>query len=86
MSELLDPRIDMLPAAQREIWPQLAPAPDLSFVLDGGTAIALHLGHRVSVDFDFFRSEPLEKHRIESVLSIHHQCKARSGRRKYAGI
>jgi hypothetical protein len=70
MSELLDPRIDILPAAQREIWPQLAPAPDLSFVLYGGTAIALHLGHRVSVDFDFFRSEPLEKHRIESCFQF----------------
>ncbi|MGM0425440.1 MAG: nucleotidyl transferase AbiEii/AbiGii toxin family protein [Thermodesulfobacteriota bacterium] len=26
------------------------------FVLYGGTAIALHLGHRSSVDFDFFSS------------------------------
>ncbi len=28
------------------------------FVLYGGTAIALHLGHRQSVDFDFFGSRP----------------------------
>ncbi len=61
-----DPRIDVLPLAQKEIWPQLAPAPDLSFVLYGGTAVALHLGHRVSVDFDFFKAEPLEKARIEA--------------------
>ncbi len=27
-----------------------------SFYLAGGTALALHLGHRDSVDFDFFRS------------------------------
>ncbi len=66
MSDVFDPRIDILPAAQKEIWPQLAPAPDLSFVLYGGTAVALHLGHRVSVDFDFFRAEPLEKTRIET--------------------
>jgi hypothetical protein len=33
--------------------------------LYGGTAVALHLGHRVSIDFDFFRAEPLEKARIE---------------------
>jgi hypothetical protein len=66
MPGLFDPKIDILPAAQREIWPQLAPAPDLSFVLYGGTAVALHLGHRVSIDFDFFKAEPLEKARIEA--------------------
>jgi hypothetical protein len=66
MPDLFDPRIEILPAAQKEIWPQLAPAPDLSFVLYGGTAVALHLGHRVSIDFDFFKAEPLEKARIEA--------------------
>jgi hypothetical protein len=66
MPDLFDPRIEILPQAQKEIWPQLAPAPDLSFVLYGGTAVALHLGHRVSIDFDFFKAEPLEKARIEA--------------------
>jgi hypothetical protein len=66
MPDSFDPRIDILPTAQKEIWPQLAPAPDLSFVLYGGTAIALQLGHRVSIDFDFFKAEPLEKARIET--------------------
>lgn len=66
MPEGFDPRIDLLPPPQREIWPQLGPAPDLSFVLYGGTAVALHLGHRVSVDFDFFSATPLEKAKIES--------------------
>jgi hypothetical protein len=50
MPDLFDPRIEILPQAQKEIWPQLAPAPDLSFVLYGGTAVALHLGHRVSIE------------------------------------
>jgi hypothetical protein len=54
MPDPFEPRIDILPPAQKEIWPQLAPAPGLSFVLYGGTAVALHLGHRVSIDFDFF--------------------------------
>jgi len=53
-----------LPAAQREIWEHLRPAPGLSLVLYGGTAIALHLGHRTSVDFDFFSSRPLDKPEI----------------------
>lgn len=66
MPDLFDPRIDILPLAQKEIWPQLAPAPDLSFVLYGGTAVALQLGHRVSIDFDFFKAEPLDKARIET--------------------
>src|SRR5882757_4770230 len=66
MPDPFEPRIEILPPAQREIWPQLAPAPDLSFVLYGGTAVALHLGHRVSIDFDFFKAEPLDKARIET--------------------
>lgn len=66
MPDRFDPRIEILPSAQKEIWPQLASAPKLSFVLYGGTAIALHLGHRVSVDFDFFKSERLEKGRVEA--------------------
>lgn len=66
MSEPFEPRIEILPPAQKEIWPQLASAPDLSFVLYGGTAVALHLGHRVSVDFDFFSAEPLYKADIEN--------------------
>jgi len=32
----------------------------LGFVLYGGTAIALRLGHRQSVDFDFFTDRPLD--------------------------
>jgi len=66
MSDPFDPRIEILPPAQKEIWLRLAPAPDLSFVLYGGTAVALHLGHRVSIDFDFFKAEPLDKARIET--------------------
>jgi Nucleotidyl transferase AbiEii toxin, Type IV TA system len=47
------PRLDVLPMAQRRLWPELAAVPE-GFVLYGGTALALHLGHRDSVDFDFF--------------------------------
>ena len=61
-----EPRTDILPAAQKELWPLLAPAARLSFVLYGGTAVALHFGHRVSVDFDFFRTAPLDKRELEA--------------------
>lgn len=70
MPETLEAKIDILPAAQRQIWPQLKPAPELAFVLYGGTAVALHLGHRRSLDFDFFRSEPLAKEEIEALIGF----------------
>ena len=66
MPERFEPKTNILPRAQQEIWPLLAAARSLSFVLYGGTAVVLHLGHRVSVDFDFFRTEPLRKHEIET--------------------
>ena len=59
MSTDLAPQLDSLPAAQQRLWPHLRPAAGLGFVLYGGTAVALRLGHRVSVDFDFFTERPL---------------------------
>jgi hypothetical protein len=53
--------MEILPPAQRLVWPDLAAAHRLGFVLYGGTAIALRLGHRSSVDFDFFTADPLKK-------------------------
>jgi hypothetical protein len=70
MPQRLEPKLGMLPPAQKEIWTHLAPAPQLNFVLYGGTAIALHLGHRESLDFDFFRSEPLDKDRIREAFGF----------------
>lgn len=66
MPQCLEPKLDILPAAQKEIWTGLAPAPHLNFVLYGGTAIALQLGHRESLDFDFFRSDTLDKDQIRA--------------------
>ena len=56
---MLEPILDILPQAQRELWPALVAIPD-SYVLYGGTALALRLGHRSSVDFDFFSSHALD--------------------------
>jgi hypothetical protein len=70
MPQRLEPKLGVLPAAQKEIWASLAPAPQLNFVLYGGTAIALHLGHRESLDFDFFRSEPLDKDQIRAAFGF----------------
>ena len=35
-----------------------------------GDCNRLHLGHRRSIDFDFFRSEPLDKERIRAELAF----------------
>ena len=70
MPQRLEPKLGVLPPAQKEIWTSLAPAPQLNFVLYGGTAIALHLGHRESLDFDFFRSEPLDKDQIRAAFGF----------------
>jgi Nucleotidyl transferase AbiEii toxin, Type IV TA system len=70
MPQRLDPKLSILPKPQREIWPDLAPARRLRFVLYGGTAVALHLGHRESLDFDFFQSEPLDKDRVRTEFSF----------------
>src|ERR1051326_8100492 len=51
-----EPHFHVLPPAQQELWPELAEVPK-HFVLYGGTALALRLGHRSSVDFDFFTSK-----------------------------
>ncbi|MDQ2866446.1 MAG: nucleotidyl transferase AbiEii/AbiGii toxin family protein [Candidatus Eremiobacteraeota bacterium] len=56
-----EPVLSILSEAQQKIWPLLADMPDLGFTLYGGTALALHLGHRSSVDFDFFSNRPLDK-------------------------
>ncbi len=56
---MFDPRLDILPAAQRRLWDELGGTPP-EFVLYGGTALALRLGHRKSLDFDFFSGRPLD--------------------------
>ena len=55
---MFNPCFEILPSAQKNLWPELAGVPP-HFVLYGGTALALRLGHRVSVDFDFFSSKTI---------------------------
>jgi hypothetical protein len=54
-------RREALGRSQRSLLPRLAPlARQHGFYLAGGTALALHLGHRRSVDFDWFREDPID--------------------------
>lgn len=62
------PKMEILPPAQQCLWPELAHAQKLGFVLYGGTAIALRLGHRPSVDFDFFTAKQLDRQAINATF------------------
>jgi hypothetical protein len=53
--------MQILPAAQQALWPLLKSVAPMGYVLYGDTAIALRLGHRASVDFDFFTDMPLHR-------------------------
>ena len=41
------------------------------YCLVGGTAIALHIGHRRSIDFDLFTNKTLKRKRIKNILEKH---------------
>ncbi len=56
---MFQPKLSVLPRAQRWLWPRLNEVPP-HFVLYGGTAIALRLGHRESVDYDFFSAQAFD--------------------------
>lgn len=53
------PLLDILPEPQRRLWPELGGTPT-GFILYYGTALALRLGHRPSVDFDFLAPTSFE--------------------------
>jgi hypothetical protein len=69
VSECFTPRLDILPKPQRRLWDDLAAVP-AEFVLYGGTAIALHLGHRRSVDFDFFGNRAFDPDRLAASVPL----------------
>ncbi len=63
-------RWDILPPPQRRLWADLWAAPQLGLVLYGGTAIGLRLGHRSSIDFDFFTERRLDRTALQSAFAF----------------
>jgi Nucleotidyl transferase AbiEii toxin, Type IV TA system len=61
------PHIGILPAPQQRLWRELSEVPE-DFTLYGGTAIALHLGHRESIDFDFFSQKTFDPTNLRSTI------------------
>lgn len=60
--------LDALTADGRRLFPLLARFP--GFVLGGGTALALQIGHRRSVDFDLFAQEAIEKRLLRNAKRV----------------
>ena len=69
MPPLFSPRVDVLPPPPRRLWSELSEIPP-EFTLYGGTAIALHLGHRQSADFDFFGDRPLDPNNLTLAIPL----------------
>jgi hypothetical protein len=67
MPDRFVPRLDVLPAPQRRLWPELGRVPE-HFAVYGGTGLALHLGHRQSVDFDLFSLQAIDPDALLAAL------------------
>ena len=62
--------LNCLSPAARNVLKVIAPIVDeKGFVLAGGTAIALRLGHRLSEDFDFFTTQSFRPDRLHLAIS-----------------
>ncbi len=73
MAVLTNPHWEVVPSVLRELLVEIGQEPfSHRFYLAGGTALALRLGHRVSVDLDFFSEtdELLNDSRAEIVAAL----------------
>ena len=61
-------RIETLTENTKKIWDKIQNFKNVSdFYLAGGTALALQMGHRISVDLDFFSDKPIKKTLLEDI-------------------
>lgn len=61
--------LDILPPSQRRLWDELMDVPE-EFFLYGRTAIALYLGLRASVDFDFFAFKSFQPRELSNSVTF----------------
>ena len=64
---MFTPNLSILPEPQRRLWVELSDTPK-AFVLYGGTALALRLGHRQSEDFDFFSNQSFKPASLRDMI------------------
>lgn len=70
---------NILDQHRKNILPLFSQVGEYEFYLAGGTALALHIGHRDSIDFDFFTKDPIDTQKlfekIQEVFSTHNIIK-----------
>lgn len=67
---------EILDEARKKLLPRLACIRPYGFYLAGGTALALQLGHRTSVDFDFYTKTPFDEMLFErEIVQAVAECK-----------
>jgi hypothetical protein len=60
--------LETLTENTKKIWNKFQTFEDIQdFYLAGGTALALQIGHRVSVDLDFFSDKPIKKTLLKDI-------------------
>jgi hypothetical protein len=59
---------DILSRGRRDLLPKLKFLKNSGFYLAGGTALALQIGHRISVDFDFYNQNNFSPNKIYQVF------------------
>lgn len=64
---IFTPNLSTLPQPQLRLWQELDTTPE-HFTLYGGTALALRLGHRASVDFDFFSNQSFDPEELAGAI------------------
>ena len=64
---IFKPNLTILPPPQLRLWLELDTTPE-HFTLYGETALALRLGHRASIDFDFFSNQPFDPDELATAL------------------
>ena len=67
---MFKPCTGILPRVQQQLWPELSATVAMGFVLYGGTAIALRLGHRPSVDFDLKEEKGILVNAVSAVREL----------------
>lgn len=60
--------VALLPKETRDAWARVGELLPRGAYLVGGTAITVHLGHRVSRDLDFFTRKPFDSGALEAAL------------------
>lgn len=65
--------LEAITSKQKEIFKKLYNFPD--FYLSGGTALALQLGHRVSIDFDLFTNKNIIQQSLNRAKKIFNNSK-----------